>query len=176
MRVLKWLIGLVVVLAVVFFAGGYLLPRDVVVARTIEIDAPPSDVFPHVNSLKATEAWSPWLDRDPDVKLTYSGAEAGVGSKMEWASEDPQVGAGTQEIVESQADKLVKTALDFGEMGLATASFDLVDAGGKTTVTWGLNADMGESPMGRWMGLMMDTWVGADYEAGLVKLKAVVEQ
>eukprot|EP01023_Acetabularia_acetabulum_P038207 TRINITY_DN36513_c1_g1_i1.p2 TRINITY_DN36513_c1_g1~~TRINITY_DN36513_c1_g1_i1.p2 ORF type:complete len:157 (-),score=35.49 TRINITY_DN36513_c1_g1_i1:16-486(-) len=35
---------------------------------------------------------------------------------------------------------------------------------------------MGSGPMGRWMGLMMDRWVGADYEQGLQNLKAVVEQ
>ena len=38
------------------FAGGYLLPRDVVVARTVEIVAPPSDVFPYVNSVKPKAA------------------------------------------------------------------------------------------------------------------------
>ena len=27
----------------------------------------------------------------------------------------------------------------------------------------------------RWMGLMMDNWVGGDYERGLVNLKELVE-
>jgi hypothetical protein len=34
---------------------------------------------------------------------------------------------------------------------------------------------MGVNPVGRWMGLMMDRWVGADYERGLANLKALVE-
>ena len=34
---------------------------------------------------------------------------------------------------------------------------------------------MGARPAGRWLGLMMDNWVGADYERGLSNLKALVE-
>lgn len=175
MRIIKWLVGIVVVLAIVFFAGGFLLPKDVAVARSIEIDAPASEVFPHVNSLKAGAEWSPWLGRDPEVQLAYSGPDAGVGAKLDWVSEHPQVGTGSQIISASIQDQKVTTDLDFGDMGTAVANFDLVENGGKTVITWGFEADMGSNPMGRWMGLMMDRWVGGDYEAGLANLKALVE-
>ncbi|MEO0917942.1 MAG: SRPBCC family protein [Pseudomonadota bacterium] len=175
MRILKWLIGIVAVLAIVFVAGGFLLPRDVTVARSIEINAAPEAVFPHVNSLKATEGWSPWLERDPNVQLTYNETESGVGSAMEWASDEPTVGKGKQEIIESIENESVTTALDFGEMGLAQAKFTLDGAGDATTVTWSLDTDMGAGPVGRWMGLMMDSWVGGDYEQGLTNLKVLVE-
>ncbi|MEM7719367.1 MAG: SRPBCC family protein [Pseudomonadota bacterium] len=175
MRILKWLLGIVVVLAIIFVAGGMLLPREVTVARSIQIDAPPQAVFPHVNSLKATEGWSPWLERDPNVQLSYNDTEAGVGAAMEWASDEPTVGTGKQEIIESNENESVVTALDFGDMGLAQAKFLLDDTGGATTITWTLDTDMGAGPMGRWMGLMMDSWVGGDYEQGLVNLKALVE-
>ncbi|MEL6519802.1 MAG: SRPBCC family protein [Pseudomonadota bacterium] len=180
MRILIWLLaiagGLVVTAAVVIFAGGYLLPREVTVARSIEINAAPEEVFPHVNSLKAMEAWSPWLSRDPDVKLTYNDVEQGSGATMEWASEQPDVGSGRQEITASTPNESVETALDFGEMGLAKAQFLLAPADGATTVTWTLETDMGGGPVGRWMGLMMDGWVGADYEQGLENLKTLVEE
>lgn len=176
MRILKWLTGIVALLAIIFFAGAFLLPKDITVARSIEIDAPPSDVFPHVNSLKATQAWSPWLERDPDVALSYEGPEAGVGAKMAWASDQRDVGTGTQEIITSEPDKQVVTALDFGPMGTAMATFDLASAGDKTTITWGLYTDAGSNPMARWMGLMMDGMVGKDYETGLANLKTLVEK
>lgn len=48
-----------------------------------------------------------------------------------------------------------------------------VDEG--TRVAWDLDSDMGAGPLGRWMGLMMDRWVGGDYEAGLANLKTLVE-
>ncbi|MDJ1008492.1 MAG: SRPBCC family protein [Paracoccaceae bacterium] len=175
MRILKWILGIVVVLALVFVAGGYLLPREVTVARSIEIDAPPGDVFPHVNSLKAGQEWSPWLERDPEVEVTFTGPDEGVGAGMAWSSEQPDVGIGSQEIVLSEPDRRVETALDFGQMGTAKAAFLLEEAGAGTRVTWDLVADMGAGPMGRWMGLMMDGWVGADYEQGLSNLKTLVE-
>lgn len=175
MRIFKWLIGILAVLAIVFFAGGFFLPKEVTVARSVEIDAPASEIFPYVNNLKAAGEWSPWLGRDPEVQLTYTGPEEGVGAKLEWASDDPQVGNGVQQITLSDPDKLVQTTLDFGPMGQALAELELVEAGGTTTVTWGFETDMGNNPSWRWMGLMMDRWVGGDYEAGLANLKALVE-
>jgi hypothetical protein len=175
MRILKLLIGIVLLLALIIGVGGMLLPRDVTIARTIDINAPADQVFPHVNAMQATEAWSPWLDRDPNVQLTYTGPDAGVGNKLQWASDDPQVGNGTQEITASDPGKQVTTALDFGDMGLAKAQFLLNETNGVTTVTWMLDTDMGAGPIGRWMGLMMDKWVGGDYETGLQNLKSLVE-
>ncbi len=175
MRILKWLLGIVAILAIIFIAGGFLLPREVTVARSIEIDAPPDAVFPYVNSLKATQEWSPWLERDPNAQVTYNDTEAGVGAAMEWASEEPTVGSGKQEIIASNANESVRTALDFGDMGTAEATFLLDETGDTTMVTWTLDTDMGAGPVGRWMGLMMDSWVGADYEAGLLNLKTLVE-
>lgn len=175
MRVFKWLIGIVAVLAVIFFAGGFLLPQSVTVERSIDIAKPAAEVFPHVNSLKAGQKWSPWLERDPNVQLTFDGPDEGVGAKMAWSSDNPQVGEGAQEIMQSDADTFVETALDFGDMGTAKAQFILEGAGESTNVTWTLEADMGSNPVGRWMGLMMDRWVGADYEKGLSNLKLLVE-
>lgn len=175
MRILKrLLVGLViVVLALVVIA--YLLPREVTVARSVTIDAPAEEVFPHVNSMQKTEAWSPWLERDPDVKLSYDGPEMGVGNTLVWESENPQVGTGRQTITASAENARVDTDLDFGPMGTANAWFILDPAGEATEVTWGFRSDMGMNPVARWMGLMMDRWVGGDYERGLQNLKAVVE-
>lgn len=175
MRVLKWSLGVILAIVVVFAAVGMGLPRSVTVARSVEVAAPADQVFPHVNSLKAMAAWSPWLDRDPDVALTYTGPDAGVGARMSWQSEHPQVGNGAQEIVASDTNRQVTTALDFGDMGSAEAALVLEASGDGTEVTWTLVTDMGAGPVGRWMGLLMDGWVGADYEVGLSQLKALVE-
>ena len=175
MRVIKWFLGLVAVLAIIFVGVGLVLPREVTVARSVEIDASPDEIFPHLNSLKAGAEWSPWLGRDPEAQLTYSGPDEGAGAKLDWASDHPQVGSGTQVIRTSVPGEKVVTDLDFGDMGTAVATFTLTGAGAATTVTWDLQTDMGAGPVGRWMGLMMDRWVGADYETGLSNLKTLVE-
>ena len=163
------------ILAAVLAAVGMMLPRGVTVERSIVIDAKAEEIFPLVNSMQRTEEWSPWLELDPDVKLTYEGPEEGVGNVLIWASDHPNVGRGRQEIVASQEASEVRMELDFGDMGLAEARFSLEGLGGGTKVTWALETEMGKGPIGGWIGLMMDRWVGADYERGLANLKKVVE-
>ena len=170
-NILLGLAGLIVLAAL----GSFLLPRVVTVERTVTIDAPATDIFPLVNSMQRTVEWSPWLEKDPNVVNTFTGPESGVGNKMAWASDSPDVGTGTQEIVESVENQKVTTALDFGAQGLATAEFLLTDSGGGTDVTWTLITDTGFNPMARIFGMMLDGFVGPDYEKGLANLKAVAE-
>ncbi len=175
MRLIKWIFGLLLVLIVAFVAIGFLLPREVAVSRTIEINAPAEEIFPWVSNPRASEAWSPWLSIDPDVKVTYGDIESGEGATMTWQSDDQQVGSGSLEHIESVENEKIVTALDFGEMGGATATMVLKELGANTEVTWGFTTDMGAGPVGRWMGLMMDRWVGGDYQRGLNNLKKLVE-
>ncbi|WP_170480845.1 SRPBCC family protein [Ruegeria arenilitoris] len=176
MRFIKRILLTLLVLILALVGVSYLLPSKAEVSRSITINAPASAIFPYVNSMQQTEKWSPWLSRDPQTELSYSGPEAGVGNTLLWSSDHPQVGSGSQEIIESIPDQSVKTALNFGPMGTASASFQLKPEGNQTQVTWGFESELGLNPMSRWMGLMMDNWVGGDYERGLVNLKTLVEQ
>lgn len=174
-RFIKRVIYTVFFLIVVLAAVSFLLPREVTVTRSTTIDAPPEAIFAQVNSLVATSNWSPWLSIDPNVVQTFSGPDTGVGNRMEWSSDHPQVGSGSQEITESIENERVVTALDFGAQGSAQAVLSLTPVEGGTEVTWTLETDMGNNPVGRYMGLMMDRWVGTDYEEGLGNLKALLE-
>jgi hypothetical protein len=78
--------------------------------------------------------------------------------------------------VESVPDRKVATALDFGEMGTASAAFLLDPRGAETGVTWTLDTDLGMNPIARYFGLGMDGIIGKDYEKGLAALKAAAEK
>lgn len=173
-RVVKWLTILLPVLFAVFIGGAYVLPADVSVRRSIVVDAPPAKVFPLVNDLKAFSQWSPWSAADPKLSVTFAGPDAGAGQSMTWVSDKPEVGKGTQTITASEPDRRVSSALDFGDMGKAAAFFDLAPEGAGTKVTWGLDTTM-NSPFERWLGLWLDGAIGAEYERGLVRLKALAE-
>ena len=175
MRIIKRVFFTIVLLLILLAGIGMLLPREVEVARSIEINASAEEIFPLVNIPKNTELWSPWLSIDPNVKVSYGEIVAGKGATMEWRSEHPNVGNGTVEIIESVENSKVVTALDFGPQGKATAIMLLEQTGDRTKATWNLVADMGAGPVGRWFGLMMDNMIGADYEKGLEKLKKHVE-
>lgn len=169
-------IGVALVIAVLALAGiAYLLPRHVQVERTTVIQAPQATVFALVNGFRLFNKWSPWAGLDPDATYAYEGPETGVGAKMSWTGDAKKVGSGSQEIVESRPPEMVKTGLDFGDQGKATAQFILAADGAGTRITWSFDSDMGMNPMGRYYGLMMDGILGPMYEKGLASLKTLAE-
>ena len=161
-------------LLLLLVAVAFLLPRTVHVERSVTMQATAEQIFPYANDYRAFNDWSPWVDRDPEAVYEFSGPPAGVGSIMSWTGNDA-VGTGSQEITRSEFPTRIETALDFGPDGTAIAFFDFVPLDEGTEVTWGFDVDMGNNPVGRYMGLMMDTWVGADYEEGLTNLRDLVE-
>ena len=175
MKILKTLLFVVIALVIVLVAVGAVLPATTHVERSIVIDAPPDHVFNFANNIKNFNQWSPWHPIDPDTEYTFSGPDEGVGAKMAWQSDDKNVGSGTQEITQSQANELVQVFLDFGDMGAADAKYILKPEGEGTQFTWDFDTEHGWDLMSRYIGLMMDGWVGTDYEKGLAKLKQVVE-
>lgn len=175
---LRRLLIAVVLLAFVFVIGAALLPGQIKVERSTEIAAPASKVYALVSGFARYNEWSPWFERDPAAKYTYSGPPAGKGAKMSWVSDKDDVGSGSQEITAAEQDRRVDIALDFGDMGQAKAGFLLAPgaAANSTKVTWLFENDVGSNPLMRWMGLMFDRWIGGDYEKGLAKLKALAEK
>ncbi len=165
-------IGVVAFIAVVV-GVAFVLPQQVHVERSTVIAAAPDQVFAIVNDLTRAKEWGPWYKRDPKMVLSFEGPPSGEGAKLKWSSASE--GEGSQEIVESVAFKTIKTKLDFGQQGTATAAFQFATAEGGTKVSWSMDTDVGMNPVARYMGLMFDTWIGKDYEEGLANLKQLVE-
>ena len=174
LTVLKWLFYLIAAIAIIIVGGSFLLPAQAVVTRSTEIAAPPDKVFVIVGDLRRFNEFSPWADLDPNIKYTFEGPESGVGQKMNWTSENKDVGSGSQTITKYEPPNFVESALDFGMRGKSVATWDLVPSTSGTKATWSFKADLEGIPA-KWFGLMFDRWIGADYEKGLAKLKAVAE-
>ena len=176
MKFVKVLLGIIVTLVVLFVIGGMLLPSEQHVERSVIVNADPAKVFSMVNDYREFNKWSPWATYDPEgTRYEFTGPATGVGSKMSWSSEHPNVGNGAQEITESQPNKMVRSKLTFeGFETPSYATFNLEPSDGGTRVTWAFDANL-DSMVGRYMGLMMDKWVGADYERGLARLKELAE-
>ena len=175
MKVLKAVEIVVVVIIILFVVIGMLLPSNAHVERSITIAVPAEQVFPHVLDFRQWHAWSPWAERDPNMKLTPEGPPTGVGAKMIWSSEHEKVGSGSQETTDVQPNRLVRTHLDFGDHGEADAFLKLEPSSDGCTVTWGFDSNLGMNPIGRYFGLMFGKMIGPDYEKGLAKLKSVAE-
>jgi effector-binding domain-containing protein len=169
----KILIGLVAIL-VLGAVVGLLLPRHVIVERSVVIDRPPSLIFATLNSFQLFPRWSPWQELDPTMHQSTQGPRDGVGAKLVWSGND-KVGNGTQTITAVLPDQSVDSDLDFGQMGTAKSVMTLAPQGASTKVTWSVVVDMGANPVGHYFGLMMDGMLGKDFSNGLSKLKPLME-
>jgi Polyketide cyclase / dehydrase and lipid transport len=170
MRLVLGLAVLVGIMAGVAFG----LPAHVTVTRSQSINAPESVVFPYLNNLHQFSEWSPWQLRDPQLKVSYGGAEQGKGAQVQWTSQKPSVGTGSMEIVESEPNRSIDLAVNFNGLD-GTGSYKIVPDGSGSKVTWSFGYESGSSPLKRWKALMLDGFIGADYIAGLERLKQKIE-
>lgn len=163
-----------------FLVGGFTLPSTVHVERSIHIEAAPADVFPLVGDLGEWQKWSPWAEMDPDMEMTVTGV--GEGQRLQWHSDDPKVGHGTQELTAFAPPTYIKTHLDFDRQGFADATLLLAPEEEGTRVSWILDTDMREGvpfiqqPISTYFQFFMDDMIGKDYEVGLSHLKVLAEQ
>ncbi len=172
MRILgKVLVGIIVAGAALV-AIAYVLPRQVEVTRTATLAAPPEKVYAHVADFSRWQDWSPWAAKDPEMAVEITGDPLAPGHAMSW--ESGEFGDGSMKITSAAAPRRVDYALDFGGQGSAESWMVLTEAQGGTQVTWGFHTDLGMNPVSRWMGVMFESWIGGDYEAGLAKLADAV--
>ncbi|MEE4217335.1 MAG: SRPBCC family protein [Xanthomonadales bacterium] len=171
----------VVIALALLVGGGLLLPREVHVERSIEIQRPVNTVFTVINRFEAFPAWSPWSGRDPGVEYVFSGPVAGTGARMEWSGDPRQVGKGWMEITESRPNSLVRAHLVLEQQGEAESTFTVERIAGGARITWSFDTDLvaGQGHFGglmaRYFGLFFDRWIGGDFENGLSDLKAYIE-
>jgi effector-binding domain-containing protein len=171
----------IVIAIVIFVTIGLLLPDKVHVERHIEIQRPAATVFTVLDSYRSFQSWSPWSQRDPDAVYELSGPERGRGATMSWTGDPRLVGSGWQEITESQPNSLVRMHLEFEQQGSAESYFQIDETAEGVVLTWGFDTDLLEGQgwfgglLARYFGLFFDSWIGSDYEAGLSRLKTLLE-
>ena len=146
------------------------------VERSVQIAAPPERIYEQIVDFHNWTNWSPWEDRDPDLKRTYSGSEAGPGAVYGWSG-NRKAGQGRMEITGTEEPKRVTIALRFEKpfKSSSETTFLLEPDGPGTKVTWRMVGP--SSAMTKIMGLFtsMDKMIGPDFEKGLAQLKSVAE-
>lgn len=170
-RVVVAVVGLVALLLVI----GLLLPSGFKVQRSVQVAAPPAKVYPLIADPRQWKNWSVWNQRDPAMQMQYSGADSGAGAKWSWQSKTE--GNGEMEFTSAIPNERIVYALSFPDMGMTSrGELQLVPDGAGTRITWTNEGDMGGNPINRYFGVMMDSMVGPDFEAGLNNLKAAAER
>jgi uncharacterized protein YndB with AHSA1/START domain len=152
-------------------------PDTFQVQRSATIKAPPEKIYPLIYDFNQWKGWSPWENRDPAMKRTYSGAAAGEGAVYAWDG-NKNVGSGRMEILDASAPSKIVIKLDFLKPFEAhnTAEFTMLPQGDATNLTWLMHGPA--SFISKLMHLFMniDRMVGKDFEAGLANLKRLTEK
>jgi carbon monoxide dehydrogenase subunit G len=163
----------VVVVVAVVLAVGALQPAAYEVSRSVEIEAPPAAVFPHVNDLKKFNEWSPWIKMDRDAKVAYGG-----GSDSFTWSGNSSIGEGKMTIAEREEPNLVRMRLDFVRPfpGTGEATFTLEPSGAGTRVTWVMKGEKVFVTKVIGLFVSMDRMIGPSFDRGLADLKAQAEK
>lgn len=175
MRALKVIGGIIGALIAVFLIMGLVLPKEMVVERSVTIDAPATQVFPHILHLEKMDAWSPWNKMDPNMEKSYEGQDGTVGAIARWSG-NKDVGVGYQKITAIDPGKQVELDLVFEEPWESQADIylQLEEAEG-TKVSWGFKTET-PIPDNIMMAVMgMRKALSQDFDDGLGMLKEIVE-
>jgi len=171
-------IALATVIAIVLILAST-KPDTFSVQRAAAVRAPAERIFPLISNFHQWVNWSPWENKDPAMKRTYSGAESGKGAVYAWDG-NKNVGSGRMEILDASSPSKIVIKLDFFKPfeGHNTAEFTMhpeLDAAA-TNIIWVMH---GPAPfMSKVMQVFMnmDRMIGKDFEAGLANLKKLTEK
>jgi uncharacterized protein YndB with AHSA1/START domain len=163
------------IIAVVLFAATK--PSTFSVRRRATVNAPAEKIFAVLSDFHQWRGWSPWENRDPELKRSYEGSDRGKGAVYGWDG-NKNVGAGRMEILEATTPSKILIKLDFFKPFEThnTAEFTMLPQDNATDVNWAMQ---GPAPfMHKVMQVFMDMdkMIGRDFETGLANLKTLLEK
>lgn len=151
-------------------------PDEVYIERSININASPATIYDELIGFENFSERSAWYDKDPNAEYTISGPAKGIGAKMSWKSEKPDVGSGSITVEAVDKDKMVLYRMNFGFPGEQFARFILTPQENGTKVTWTYEEKPESFVKAMYVFVDMESMLGPDYEKGLKKLKNFIEK
>jgi uncharacterized protein YndB with AHSA1/START domain len=154
-------------------------PDSFAVQRSALMQAPAERIFPLINNFQQWAKWSPWENRDPAMKRSFSGPESGKGAVYAWDG-NKNVGSGRMEILDASSPSKIVIKLDFFKPfeghNIAEFTFAPERGAAATNVIWVMRGP--STFMSKVMQVFMnfDIMIGKDFEAGLANLKRLTEQ
>ena len=176
MSALEKAVALFVLVVALAMGGGLLLPASWASEREVVVAAEPLEVLGRVGRLDRWGEWSPYgAGADPTARVSvgaasttlhFSGTQVGSGEVQLLPSAD---NANVAYRVVAQEGRYVST----GEIAVEAVSAGSADV--KTRVIWREGGALGHNPIKRYFGLGLGAVVGAEQDAALARLAALVE-
>src|SRR6476620_10438420 len=176
-RLIEVLISLAIV-AALFLVISLVLPSSRHLSEKVETNRQMTIVYDTLNSLRRFKDWNPLVLRDPKMQLQFSGPASGVGARMDYTSDKPQLGQGSWEITATEPRASVTYAIVNPQRGHdKTSVFTLKPsgrAGRNVEITQTYDVSYGWDLLGRYAGLYVSRHVGDDMKLGLDLLANVL--
>lgn len=174
MKILKILGISILALVATYFVVISLMPSKVFVERSIVVNASQMDLYNYLEDLRNFQEWAPWAKIDPNTKYSYEGALKGVGTQMNWHSENIGMGYGSLWIDSAIPNSQINLKIQLREFAKpADMNFYFTKEGTATRVTWDFQTDF--SGFWKFYIPMTEEEFGPDYEKGLSNIKKVIE-
>lgn len=140
------------------------------------INASAEKIYPYLSNLRLGVKWNPYNQRDPEIKLNFSGMDGTIGSKMDFAG-NMEAGSGSVEIKNLIPNQSVDIHLIMTKPIAADnmITYSLTPEGSATRFTWKMHGDGGF--IGKLMNVIIDCekMMFKDFDQGIQNLKNVVE-
>jgi len=172
MKSLKYII--IILLIVIIGSCTYVAiqPNSYNVMRTRTVNAPAAVIFNNINDFKNWETWSPWVEKEPDLQISYPEQTSGVGGSYSWVGKE---GAGNMKTLDVSPYDSISQEMQFEDFPSSNVFWKFEKSEQGTNVTWGMKSD--ETPfMLKFYAAIsggMDKMLGPDFERGLEKLDSV---
>ncbi len=176
-RFLELLIAIVLV-AVLFVVVGLLLPSHHHVQHTTETNRPQPVVFDLLNGFKRFKDWTWMRNRDSSVELRVSGADSGLGARVDYNSAHPEIGKGSWQIVKVQPGERIVYSVKNDDYGDNKKITFMLRRTGNTKraveITEAYDVDYGFNLFGRYAGLYVSRDVGDGMKTTLNNLDSLL--
>ncbi len=174
MRILRIIFIFIFVIIALYLVASLFIPSEYRVERSQTLNAPTDIVFEQLISFKSWEKWSALREKDPKMKSLFGHDNAKVGSYWLWKGNKAGEGRITSTEIEDQKQISYHLSSSKPYKTEADGYIKLEPEGKQTKVVWVVE---GTNPFHlRVLNLMMDKWIGPDFETSLVLLKYIAEK
>jgi effector-binding domain-containing protein len=174
MKFFKYLLFLLLIAIIGFSIYIAVQPNEFSVTRVRTIKAPASVIYNNVIDFKNWEAWSSWVEANPETKITLPENTSGVEGSYTWEDED---GIGTMKTLETTVNTSINQQMQFDDFPPSDIAWNFKpNEDGTTEVTWnifGKDLPFGFKAFTTLMG-GMEKQIGPHFERGLEKLDSIV--
>lgn len=174
MKALKYILFLTLILIIGLTIYVAVQPNSFEVKRTKTIEASNDVIYNNVIDFKNWEAWSAWIEKDPETVVTLGEQTKGPGSSYLWVNDD---GSGQMKTTETVENTSIEQILQFGDFPKSNIQWEFnPKTKNKTEVSWKISSDNIPFKIKAYALFTggFDEMIGPDLERGLENLDRVV--